>query len=170
MFIGSLVWGVVADKIGRRTACIAISACITVVSVGTSTARNVTEIKVWLLLMGISTSGFVIPFDLLAEFSPNKGRAARLLTLNYFWALGSLCVPLFAYLTIGADYSSWRRLVLMCAIPCFVSLIMGWKFAKESPRWLMENGRPDEAKQVLKEVEVRVPFRSCPPAPYRLPS
>ncbi|XP_023368366.1 synaptic vesicle glycoprotein 2B isoform X3 [Otolemur garnettii] len=48
-------------------------------------------------------------------------------------------------------YHSWRVFVIVCALPCTVSLV-ALKFMPESPRFLLEMGKHDEAWMILKKV------------------
>lgn len=48
-------------------------------------------------------------------------------------------------------YHSWRVFVIVCALPCTVSLV-ALRFMPESPRFLLEMGKHDEAWMILKKV------------------
>ncbi|XP_054569287.1 synaptic vesicle glycoprotein 2B isoform X3 [Eptesicus fuscus] len=48
-------------------------------------------------------------------------------------------------------YHSWRVFVIVCALPCTVSLV-ALRFMPESPRFLLEMGKHDEAWMILKQV------------------
>ncbi|XP_025067753.1 synaptic vesicle glycoprotein 2B isoform X2 [Alligator sinensis] len=49
------------------------------------------------------------------------------------------------------QFHSWRVFVLVCVLPCISSLI-ALKFMPESPRFLLETGKHDEAWMILKQV------------------
>ncbi|XP_048225386.1 synaptic vesicle glycoprotein 2B isoform X3 [Perognathus longimembris pacificus] len=55
--------------------------------------------------------------------------------------------------SMGTNYHfhSWRVFVIVCALPCAVSSI-ALKFMPESPRFLLEMGKHDEAWMILKQV------------------
>ncbi|XP_069415363.1 synaptic vesicle glycoprotein 2B isoform X2 [Ovis canadensis] len=55
--------------------------------------------------------------------------------------------------SMGSSYHfhSWRVFVIVCALPCTVSLV-ALKFMPESPRFLLEMGKHDEAWMILKHV------------------
>ena len=153
MFVGSLFWGSLADKYGRRPMYLCTTVSIATMAVLTSLSSNKEQLTCCLFLMGVGISGFVIPFDMLAEFCSTKRRAKNLLMLNYFWALGSSSVPVVAKFTIGKDYGYWRLFVLASGVPCVCSAVMGYYYAPESPRWLCEKGFYDEAKNVVAKAE-----------------
>nr|XP_033776513.1 synaptic vesicle glycoprotein 2B isoform X3 [Geotrypetes seraphini] len=55
--------------------------------------------------------------------------------------------------SMGTSYHfhSWRVFVVICALPCIASII-ALKFMPESPRFLLETGKHDEAWMILKRV------------------
>ncbi|XP_068393676.1 synaptic vesicle glycoprotein 2B isoform X3 [Eschrichtius robustus] len=55
--------------------------------------------------------------------------------------------------SMGTNYHfhSWRVFVIVCALPCTVSMV-ALKFMPESPRFLLEMGKHDEAWMILKHV------------------
>ncbi|XP_065762527.1 synaptic vesicle glycoprotein 2B isoform X3 [Muntiacus reevesi] len=55
--------------------------------------------------------------------------------------------------SMGSHYHfhSWRVFVIVCALPCTVSMV-ALKFMPESPRFLLEMGKHDEAWMILKHV------------------
>lgn len=57
--------------------------------------------------------------------------------------------PLFAYLTLDI---SWRIFVILCAVPCIISGLLGACLVPESPRWLMSIGEDDRALAVIQNA------------------
>ncbi|KAM9183840.1 synaptic vesicle glycoprotein 2B isoform 3-T3 [Dugong dugon] len=55
--------------------------------------------------------------------------------------------------SMGTSYHfhSWRVFVIVCALPCTMSML-ALKFMPESPRFLLEMGKHDEAWMILKQV------------------
>ncbi|KAF7250315.1 Synaptic vesicle glycoprotein 2C [Varanus komodoensis] len=55
--------------------------------------------------------------------------------------------------SMGSAYQfhSWRVFVVMCALPC-VSAVVALTFMPESPRFLLEAGKHDEAWMILKQI------------------
>ncbi|XP_040498690.1 synaptic vesicle glycoprotein 2B isoform X3 [Ursus maritimus] len=55
--------------------------------------------------------------------------------------------------SMGTNYHfhSWRVFVIICALPCTVSMV-ALRFMPESPRFLLEMGKHDEAWMILKQV------------------
>jgi putative MFS transporter len=103
----------------------------------------------------------VVPFDILAELLPVHHRGRDLIFIEYFWTLGTLVVPLVAFLTLGNEptenhdnQNGWRYFVLICAIPCSISAIIGFCLVPESPRWLLTVGKEDKAMAILRRGAV----------------
>lgn len=151
--IGTLVLGPLGDIFGRKplflvsTSMIAICGILTAISTG-----------YWFMMIaqfgvGFGVGGVVIPFDALAEFIPNKDRGHKLLILGYFWTLGTMSVPILAWLGLKEE-SSWRYFVLFCSIPCILSTMLTYFWVPESPRWLLTKGKHDKALRILRQAAI----------------
>ncbi|MEO7432158.1 MAG: MFS transporter [Dokdonella sp.] len=145
--IGSVVWGRMADLIGRRAA-ILLSALM---FIGTSICGAMPTFE-WNLamcfLMGTSAGGLLpIVFTLMAETIPAAHRGWLLVALGgvgtsagYLLAAGAatLLEPVF----------SWRSLWLM-GLPTGALIIALNRWIPESPRFLASVGLGDAARAVL---------------------
>ncbi|XP_025028257.1 synaptic vesicle glycoprotein 2C isoform X4 [Python bivittatus] len=80
--------------------------------------------------------GFVLPSAETDMCIPNSGSG----WLGWSFSMGS------AY-----QFHSWRVFVIMCALPC-VSAVVALTFMPESPRFLLETGKHDEAWMILKQI------------------
>lgn len=78
------------------------------------------------------------------------------LVAEYFWTGGTILVPILAYVSLGNDSmddgTDWRLFVTLCAIPCVIACIFGIIYVPESPRWLVSQGRHDEALAIIREA------------------
>ncbi|KMT12561.1 hypothetical protein BVRB_5g098060 [Beta vulgaris subsp. vulgaris] len=64
------------------------------------------------------------------------------------FSFGFLSLPGIAYLTQG----SWRALYLWTSAPALIYCVLVMVFVKESPRWLLIQGRRQEAMDALKNI------------------
>ncbi|KAL7531542.1 hypothetical protein ACHAWF_003823 [Thalassiosira exigua] len=147
--VGTLILGYLGDHLGRRPAFLLSCAIISLFGVFTAFATNYASLIGIRFMVGFGVGGLTVPFDIFAEFLPTSHRGKHLLVIEYFWTAGSLMTPLFAYLTLA---SSWRLFVILCAIPCIVSGILGVCLVPESPRWLMSVGQDDRALEVIRNA------------------
>jgi MFS family permease len=148
---GTLAWGSLADRIGRRPVFLLAMAVITLASLGTSLiANDYSGIVMTTFGVGFGVGGLTIPFDMLAEFLPTQSRGKNLIMINYTWTMGVLYVIAVAYLFLRTEQSSWRVFSCWCSFPCVVSCLVGYVFVPESPRWLVSRGRLDDAMNVLR--------------------
>jgi len=156
--VGTLLLGPLADVEGRRPVFLGSALTIGVAGLATAAAPNYACLLTALFAVGTGVGGLTVPFDILAEFLPAQQRGTQLLKIEYFWTAGCLYVVLLAYLLLNTNDSnetpSWRTFVALCALPCWISLIVGYLCVPESPRWLASQGRCAEALDILRQAAV----------------
>ncbi|MDQ2739510.1 MAG: MFS transporter, partial [Actinomycetota bacterium] len=94
---------------------------------------------------------YAIAGPLLAEFVPSRRRGTFLASLNMVWTIGFVVaygvdIALQHWLGKG----SWRLMLASSAIPAFITLLLRLG-SPESPRWLLSQGRGDEARAIVKQ-------------------
>jgi putative MFS transporter len=146
--VGSLYWGQLADRIGRKRAYIAT---IWVCSAG-SLAMAFAPAGNWVLLavlrtvIGFGAAGFFIFVMLVQEFAPAKNRGFATAFVSTAAAggllLGALCASLLMPL-IG-----WRGMFAIGALPALLGVAAIY-YLPESPRWALARGDVDLAKRSL---------------------
>lgn len=145
--VGTMVLGMLGDRIGRKPVFFLTATIISVFGLATAATTSYTGLLLTRGLVGFGVGGLTVPFDTLAEFLPSSQRGQNLLVIEYFWVIGSVLVTILAYLTLSIG---WRFFVVMCAIPCILSSVLGLVFVPESPRWLLAVGREHEALLILR--------------------
>jgi MFS family permease len=148
--VGGGVFGPMADIYGRRNTFLIACLIICIGGVASGAAPNLALLVALRATVGFGVGGLTVPFDLLAEFLPSKERGQFLLLIEVFWTMGSLFVAGMAWAML--DRTSWRVLAYITAIPVIISCAISLLFLPESPRWLMEQGRLEEAEQVINEA------------------
>ncbi|WP_130865902.1 MFS transporter [Acidipropionibacterium timonense] len=144
--VGSILWGWLADRIGRRNTfmwCVIIFVAFTVASVFTPD-------RGWLLLavlrvgVGVGVGGLnITSIPYVQEFVPAKQR-------GLLSGLASVFIPLGLFLGSLAQKGfsdNWRGLIALGAIP--ILLVFWIRMVPESPRFLQTHGRLDDARKSL---------------------
>ena len=146
---GSLLYGWMADRVGRRKALIA---AVLNVSLATG-AMALTPEGGWIYLVacrffvGFGVTGlYSVDITLMQEFSPAHKR-------GWFTGITTTMLPAGALLAalLGAfatPYIGWRGMVAVGLLPAFLCLYIR-AFVPESPHWLLRRGRVEEARQAL---------------------
>jgi MFS transporter, putative metabolite:H+ symporter len=148
--VGGFLWGYIADRIGRRKVFIAT---VLNFSLFTGALALVPEGS-WFLLgllrffVGLGVGGlYSVDLPLVQEFVPSSKR-------GLMGGLVGLCIPLGG-IVLGSALAAflgpaigWRGLVLIGTLPALLSLYIRTS-VPESPRWLINNGHRDEARQAI---------------------
>ncbi len=159
---GAWAGGRLADRWGRPRVMLLGAILFFVSSLGSGFAFAVWDLIFWRIVGGIGIGiASVIAPAYIAEIAPAamRGRLGSLqqlaITLGIFAAL--LSDALFANLSGGANEPSlfglaaWRWMFIVAVIPAAVYGILALRIP-ESPRYLVAEGRPDEAVKVLTRV------------------
>ena len=161
--VGSLLWGRLGDSIGRR-ASILLAATL---FIGTAMCSAMPAFH-WNLVacffMGLSAGGLLpIVYALLAETIPKRRRGeAVVLVAGIGTALGFLLASWTAHWLIPEF--GWR-IMWFFGVPTGLALILLNRYIPESPRFLLANGRADEAQAVMRSFGVAVKERRADPVP-----
>jgi putative MFS transporter len=159
LFIGTIALASVADRFGRRaifTFSLLWYAAATVIMALQNTAVSV---DFWRFIAGIGLGVEIVTIDTyITELVPKEIRG-RAFAVNQF--IQFTAVPFGAFLSwrlIGLDpvgMSGWRWVALVAAIG---AIFVWWiRLAiPESPRWLVQRGRLEEAEKITAEMEARV--------------
>jgi len=145
--IGSLMWGPIADQYGRRPC---YMACILTTVSGawlSGFAPNFGWLVTLRFIVGVGVGGATVPFDIFAEFLPPTARGRSLMLINMFWSVGAIFVTLIAMATIPKY--SWQGLVFVTAVPVTICALVAGFVLPESPRWLISQGRYEEAHEII---------------------
>lgn len=147
VMVGGLVFGHLADKLGRKPVMLVSLLLPVVVGVGTSFATSYWMFVAFrfiqgILMQGLQTSTYTLAMEL---FLP-KHRSYAGAILECFWGLSVMTVPALAYLI-----PNWRHLQLVISLPsllavCYICLI------PESLRWLIMVDRTEEAENLITKV------------------
>ncbi|MDO5627150.1 MAG: sugar porter family MFS transporter [Mobilicoccus sp.] len=145
--IGAAVGGKMSDAYGRRMVLILTAVTFILGPLGMALAPN-TEVLIasrFVAGIGAGLAAVVLPVY-LSEIAPARIRGA----VTAFYAL-AIVTGQFIGFGVGAIFApagDWRMMLGLSLIPSFlfaIGLIWVW----ETPRWLVQKGRHDEAKATL---------------------
>jgi len=146
---GASLAGTLSDRFGRKRILLWSAALFLISSIGAALPRNLTEFTVARLLGGVAIGmeSMLSPLY-VAEISPARIRG-RLVALNQLAiVVGILCAYLISWLLAGLGEVSWRWMFASAVLPSLLFLISFLR-CPETPRWLIQQGRTDEATSVL---------------------
>lgn len=151
LFVGSLVFGRLTDRIGRRKLFMAHLVALLVLSLVQALCETREQLFIVRLLMGVAIGAdYAVAITLLSEYSPRRHRGTLLSMLNVLALVGFLLAFLAAYALEGvAGNESWRVLLASSAVLAALVLLLRVG-SPESPRWLWRQDRRDEASAVLR--------------------
>ena len=152
MGVGSWIWGWVADKWGRR-----VVFALTVLTFSVCTGIAGLSMSLGFLIAARFMTGLglggMVPIDqaLVAEYAPARIRGRVSAVLPLCWPIGIFAAA-GAGLAIVPNFG-WRWLFALGALPAILAFIIR-RGIPESPRWLADQGRHEEARASLAYVGV----------------
>jgi putative MFS transporter len=162
--VGSIVWGRLGDRVGRRRPLIA---GLTIFSLGTGVMALAPDEGWWFItifrfIVGAGVAGVaVIAVPMVLEFTPTRLRT------KVTGFVTTAMVPIGIIAAAGAAAAldpNWRPLFALGLLP-LLSVLFTIVYVPESPRWLLEKGRTDEARRVIAWLLMRREDELAPEEP-----
>lgn len=152
LFLGTAVFGFLADRTGRRTI-FAVSllwyACATAIM---AFQKDALSLDLWRFISGIGIGVELVTIDTyIAELTPAGFRGRAFAYANIVQFLAIPLVALLSWMLVPRSFlgvEGWRIVVLFGSVGALVV----WVFRRhlpESPRWLAEKGQLARANQIL---------------------
>lgn len=144
VLIGALALSELSDKFGRRTISLWSALGFLLSSVAVSFTTHYVAFIVLRFFVAAFGSGLFLPcFVLLMEVVGPEARTIMGMLFQAFFSVGFMLLPFIAYFV-----REWRNLQLCISVSSALLLLYYW-ILPESPRWLILQGRYDEAIKVL---------------------
>ncbi|XP_021473178.1 solute carrier family 22 member 5 isoform X1 [Oncorhynchus mykiss] len=148
---GSFLSGQLSDRFGRKHVLFA--------TMGVQTVFTFIQVfsPTWVVFCALffvvgmgQISNYVAAFVLGTEIlSPSKRIIYSTLGVCMFYTIGYTLLPAVAFFI-----RDWRMLMLALTLPGFLYVPFWW-FIPESPRWLLSQGRVEEAEAILRDAARR---------------
>ena len=154
MFLGAACAGMLADKFGRKPVFQLSMIFWGIGSLMGGFSHNVNELMGWRVVLGFGMGmEFPIGLAMVSEIVPAKSRGRYVAVLEGFWPLGFIAAGIAAYAALPVF--GWRGIFIALSVPAVFVFIVR-RYVPESPRWLEDAGRTEEADRVTAEFEKRV--------------
>lgn len=146
IFVGGVLFGNLADRFGRRRVFQWNLIAFVVLSILQLFAIGTWDLTIYRVLMGVAIGvEYAVGAALLSELVPTKHRGPLLASLQATWFVGFVAAN---FVALGFADMNWRAVLASSAIPAIVIAIARIKLP-ESPRWLVTQGRDEEAQRIV---------------------
>jgi len=165
MAVGAVLWGTVADRIGRKRAFSITLLVFALFSVFGALSPNLGVFLGLRFLAGVGLGGCIpVDYAIVSEFSPRRHRGRVLSAMDGWWPVGTTLAAVTATLLVPVS-GSWRWMLVLMILP---ALLLFWarRGVPESPLYLVRKGRETEARAVIDDLVART---GATPEPYAIP-
>jgi sugar porter (SP) family MFS transporter len=149
--LGAIIAGHSADAISRRRTKI-IAGCVYVIgALGSALSQTPAELigTRFVLGLAVGTASFVAPMY-ISELAPKRIRGG-VTSFNQLMVVSGIMAAYIVNWALKGAADNWRWMLGLGALPG-LALAIGMYFQPFSPRWLVEQGRDDEALEVLRRA------------------
>jgi MFS family permease len=155
--LGALVFGRLADRLGRKRLFMLTLAVYMAATVATAFSTGFTWFAICRFLTGVGIGGeYAAINSAIDELIPARVRGRVSLAINgSFWigaALGALISLALLDPRVLGPQLGWRAGFLLGAVLA-VAILLVRRHVPESPRWLIAHGRADEAEAIVAQIE-----------------
>ncbi|MDQ7094576.1 MFS transporter [Desulfosporosinus sp. PR] len=152
MTLGGLTGGVISDFIGRRKTFLGAILLFSFGSIANGFAQNVEIFTITRAITGFGVFCMMVTSQVyIAEMAPAATRGKwQSLTAS----IGFMAAPLVGLLcrvVIPLSPEAWRYIFFLGGVG-LIGFIMGIKYLKESPRWLVTKGKKESAEKVIEQL------------------
>jgi sugar porter (SP) family MFS transporter len=150
---GPLLGGMLSDRWGRRPTLVFAGLLFAAGAIGTALPANVLQFDLFRFFggVGVGLASVVSPM-FIAEVSPPRIRGALVTVNQLAVVVGLTCAVIVSYFLSFGEH--WRWMLASNAVPVPI-FIVGLMLVPESPRWMAQRGRSQEALDVLTMIDGR---------------
>jgi MFS family permease len=153
--IGNIVAGPLADRFGRKIILILTAALFSFCALGCALSQDITFFITARIIggFGVGMAILIAPMY-IAEIAPKKLRGT-LVTFNQLNIVLGISIAFFSNYYIVRHVTdpslNWRWMLGVGVIPAFLYFVLLF-IVPNSPRWLMQRNRNEEAKKIIGRV------------------
>ena len=162
-FFGALICGWLAERYGRLRAASWTVGVFAVMSIVCTFASSALTLGLFRFLQGIGIGGEVpVAGTYISELCGARARGRTFLLYAMIFPVGLVAAGATGWLLVPSY--GWRVMFYIGALPAVIALVARLMLP-ESPRWLIDKGRVDEAEAIIARIEGRVlaSGRALPP-------
>jgi MFS transporter, putative metabolite:H+ symporter len=167
MFIGSLVGGRIADKLGRKKAITLTVLFFSIFSLLNGAAWNPVSVGIFRFFTGMGLAAMTVVANLyISEIFPGKSRGKYQALAIVIGICGTPVTSWISRFLVPLTLWSWRLVFVWGALGILV--LLASRKLVESPRWYESKGQFDKADEVMKKIEDEISKERGPlPAPKK---
>jgi len=140
--IGGVLFGFIADRIGRTRALMLSILTYSVCSLGSVLSTTIPMLGAFRFVLGLGMGGeWNTGATLVAETWPTELRSKAMAIVQSSWAWGYAAAVLVAGFVLKATNQNWRAVFFVGILPALVTLWM-WKGVPESEMWKRQQQTP----------------------------
>ncbi|PIJ98480.1 MFS transporter [Lysinibacillus sphaericus] len=149
MAVGALVFGVFADKVGRKQIFMWTLFLFSIASGLSAFTTTLTAFLMLRFLVGMGLGGELpVASTLVSESVAAKERGRVVVLLESFWAAGWLIAALISYFVIPTW--GWRVALVLTALPAFYAIYLRWHLP-DSPQFMVK--KEAKARSILQNIK-----------------
>lgn len=163
MFVGAILGGFLADKLGRKPIILAAMVIWGVAGLVLSFSTAVITLQVCRFLIGFAL-GAQLPTAQVAmsELVPSRVRGKYMVSYMVALPLGMVAVGLLTYVFLPRW--GWHGVAMIEGLVALFGFVY-WKYFPESALWLESRGRHEEADKVMDKIEAAIEKCTGQPLP-----
>jgi MFS family permease len=157
ILFGALAGGRLADQFGRRRLFIATLLWYATFTVLTGLSPTLQIVYIFRFLTGLGVGAeYAVINAAIMEFMPMRVRGRASASVMNFWPVGAIASGLIAWILLNVftlpNTVSWRYGFALGGILALIVLYFRRRLP-ESPRWLVSQGRTEEAEAIVSRLE-----------------
>jgi putative MFS transporter len=150
-FVGALLFGTLAERHGRVTSIAGATGLMSIMSLTCLWSTGFWSLLALRVVQGIGVGGEMpVAAVYINELSKARGRGRFFLLYEMIFPVGLMATGQIGALLVPT--LGWRVMFLIGGLPGLLIALLLLRL-RESPRWLIGQGRLDEAERVILEIE-----------------